>query len=473
MVFRYLVSLEVNQGDISIVKRFLIVVVILGLAIVAVVAYRNTGDHDRVTYLTAPVQRGDLVTTIRATGTVKAVLTVKVGSQLSGQIAELFADFNDVVKKGEPIAALDPRTFAAKVREAKAAVEVAQTNVLIKRAAVEKANANLANAVAVRSVAKEREASALAKYNKLARDLGRKQPLFERGTISVSALDEVRADRDSASADLAATKAEKKVKDAEISSANAGLRMAEAEHQNALALVKQKKAALEQAEIELERSVIRAPIDGVIIGRDVDRGQTVATSLEAPTLFVIAQDLKEMEVHAKIDEADIGRVRVGQRVTFTVDSFPGRRFAGKVTQIRKAAKTIQNVVIYTVVISATNHDLVLLPGMTAAVRIVVDETVGVLKVPNTALRFRPPGAEAVRTGPSRVGTGEAVANGIPATVWVLDGERRPTAVHIRIGNSDRRTTEVVSGPLNKGQEIIVGASEAREGPSAFGFRLGF
>lgn len=452
-------------------KPMVLVIAVLGGIAAGVAIYANSGGGSEVTYLTAPVERGNLVTTIRATGTLKPVLTVKVGSQLSGQVSELFADFNDVVKKGQPIAQLDPRTFTAKVREARAAVEVAEANVITKNAAIDRAKAELTNARAAHSVTKERESSALAQYKNFDQNLTRKQPLRELGTVSVSVLDKARADRDSAAANWRGAVAEKAARAAEISSAKAALRMAEAELLNAVAQVKQKKATLEQVEIELERAVIRAPIDGVIIGRDIDRGQTVAASLEAPTLFEIAQDLKEMQVHANIDEADIGRVQPGQRVTFTVDAFPGREFTGKVTQRRKAAKVVQNVVIYTVVISAANPDLRLLPGMTALVQIVVNETRDVLKVPNAALRFRPPDADSRREPPSDRSAGTAAA-GTPVTVWMLDSARRPVPIRIGVGDRDYGTTEVVSGSLEQGQRVIIGASAAQNGPSLFGLRLG-
>jgi HlyD family secretion protein len=383
---------------------------------------------------------------------------------------ELFADFNNTAKQGQPIAQLDQRTYAAKVREAEAAIEVAEAGVLMKQAAVEKAEADIAKTIAVRSAAEQHAAGALARFQKLDRDLDRKVPLHERGAVSVSTLDQVRGDRDSAHAAHCEAQAEIVGLDAEVGSAQAALRAAESELANAIAVVKQRKAALEQAQVDLERTVIRAPIDGLIIGRDIDPGQTVAASLEAPTLFEIANDLTEMEVHAKIDEADIGHVRLGQRVAFTVDSFPSRQFSGKVIQIRNAPKTIQNVVIYTVVTSAANPDRVLLPGMTASVRIVVHETVNELKVPNAALRFRPAGIVASSSAQLRP---DNATQGMPATLWVLDSKGSPAPVQVRIGESDSRATEIASGSISPGQSVIVGASATAKGPSLFGLRLNF
>jgi HlyD family secretion protein len=450
-------------------KKKLLAILALG-AIAAGAAYTaHLTANDEVTYLTAPAQRGSLVTTINANGTVRPVFSIQVGSQLSGQVVELLADFNDTVKQGQPIAQLDQRTYAAKVREAEAAIEVAEAGVLMKQAAVEKAKADIAKTIAARLATEQHAAGALARFQKLDRDLDRKVPLHERGAVSVSTLDQVRGDRDSAHAAHRAAQAEIVGLDAEVGSAQAALRVAESELANAIAVVKQRKAALEQAQVDLERTVIRAPIDGLIIGRDIDPGQTVAASLEAPTLFEIANDLTEMEVHAKIDEADIGRVRLGQRVTFTVDSFPSTQFSGKVIQIRKAPKTIQNVVIYTVVTSAANPDRVLLPGMTASVRIVVHETVNVLKVPNTALRFRPAGIAASSSAHLRP---DDATQGMPATLWVLD-RGSPTPIQVRIGESDSHATEIASGSISPGQSVIVGASAAARGPSLFGLRLNF
>ena len=440
-------------------KRALIVVVLLGLVAAAIVALGPGRAGGGASYLTAPVERGDIVTTVTATGTLKALVTVEVSSQLSGQIAELYADFNDDVAKDQPIAELDQAIFAARVREATAALEVAQAQVLIEQAAVDKAEADLANVRAARAVVDERMAGIGVRVEETRRDLDRKEALAEKGTISESEVDRARAEYLAAAAELSAEKAEALVADAAILSAEAALRMARAEVANAGAVVKQKQAALEQAEVELARTVIRSPIDGVVIGRDVDRGQTVAASLEAPKLFEIAQDQRRMELHAKVDEADIGRIRVGPAASFTVDSFPDRDFQGTVVQIRKAPEVVENVVTYTVVVSAENPDLVLLPGMTAIVRIVVDETRGVLKLPNAALRFRPGGAEA--------------EDGAATVVWVKGPGGEPAPVAVQTGATDGRATELVEGALGEGVAVIVGSAPVRDEPTVLGLKLGF
>lgn len=419
-------------------------------------------------YLTAPVERGDLVTTITATGTLQAVVTVKVGSQLSGQIARLLVDFDDRVAEGQPLAELDPRTLEAKVREARAALEVAHAQVRIQAAAVQRAEAELATARSQLAVAQSRSASARALADDAVRERERTRTLLERDTVARSTVDRARAGAESASALLGAAEAEQQVQQAAIQAAEASLAMAAADLQNARAMVRQRQAALDQAEVDLSRTVIRAPIDGVVVGRDIEPGQTVAAALEAPTLFTIAQDLRDMEVHAKVDEADIGRIEVGQSVAFTVDAHPGRVFDGAVVQIRKAPEVVQNVVTYTVVIAADNSDLLLLPGMTAIVRIVVEKIEHVLKLPNAALRFRPPADLPVRGAIA----GEPPMKGVPAVVWREAADGAATPLQVGLGTSDAAASELVAGPLAEGDRVIVGIAPAAERGWLSGLRLG-
>jgi HlyD family secretion protein len=247
----------------------------------------------------------------------------------------------------------------------------------------------------------------------------------------------------------------------------AQLKVVEAQLQSAEAQVVQNEAELRQAQVDLEHTIIRAPVDGVVVSRTVDVGQTVAASLQAPTLFTIAQDLAKMQVDVSVDEADVGRIRVGLRAAFTVDSFPGRTFIGQVMQIRKAAQVVQNVVTYTVVVSAANPELTLLPGMTANVRIVTDRKEDVLKVANAALRFRPPGVEAerpARSGPG-AGRGAAPGEGVPGRVWVVGPDGQPKPLALRLGISDGSFTEVVSGDLADKQEVIVGLAPGQSRPA--------
>ncbi len=376
----------------------------LGVAAVGLTEETETGG----TFRTAKIERGDILKSVSASGELGAVVTVKVGSEISGQISELLADFNSEVRAGEVIARIDPESLEARVNQVKAELAVARAAVDIRSAALAQARANLLNAEA----RLDGEAANLRRSKvtaaDLERDYKRKQELRKRGVIPVSTADRARAAWEAAVQQVTAAEAQQRAHQSTISARAAQVEMAEAEVVHARAQVQQKEAALEVAEVNLDNTFIRSPVDGVVIGRDVDVGQTVAASLQAPTLFTIAQDLRKMQVETNIDEADIGQVRAGQPATFTVDAFPGREFRGSVTQIRKQPKNVQNVVTYTVLLSADNADLRLLPGMTANVEIKVSNRPGVLRIPNAALRFTPPGASAA-AAPARAGVrgGEA------------------------------------------------------------------
>jgi len=345
-------------------KLPLLLAAVVVLAAVAFAVYYFTWSKDDApAYRLGKVEKGPITAAVAATGTLNPVVSVLVGSQVSGQIKELFVDFNSPVKKDQVIARIDPESFELRVRQAMADLEATKATVLTQmagvgaqRAEVSRSEVNLAD---------------------VKRDYERKQMLVEKGFVST-------ADRDKA---LAVYNAGQE----QVKTARAQLAVAEAQAKNAAAVVKQRESQLAQAKVDLDRTIIRAPVDGVVIKRSVDAGQTVAASLQAPELFQIAKNLRDMQVEASIDEADVGRVKVEQGATFTVDSFPGRTFSGKVMQVRKAALVVQNVVTYTVVISAANPDLQLLPGMTANVRITTDQRDSVLKLPNAALRFRPAG----------------------------------------------------------------------------------
>ncbi|HEU5193633.1 MAG TPA: efflux RND transporter periplasmic adaptor subunit, partial [Methylomirabilota bacterium] len=313
-------------------------------------------------YRTVKIERGPLTAAVSSTGNLNAVTTVQVGSQVSGQIKELFADFNTIVKKDQVIARIDPEVFEAKVNQAKADVESAQATVANQVAQVEKAKADVENARAALAEAKANTAKAQVAVLDSKRDLDRKTELFKRELIAKSDLDTAQAAYDSAVALLEAARAKEQSLSAGIQSAVAQLRVVEAQLQSARAQVDQKKAMLAQAAADLEHTTIRAPVNGVVVSRQVDVGQTVAASLQAPVLFTIAEDLTKMQVEVSVDEADIGRVRLEDRTTFTVDAFPGQTFTGSVTQIRKAAQVVQNVVTYTVVVSVDNPGGRLLPG---------------------------------------------------------------------------------------------------------------
>jgi HlyD family secretion protein len=375
-------------------KRKVLFLAILTLIVIgAVGVYLFSGSNEEsATFSLARVERGPIISAVSSTGTLNAVITVQVGSQVSGQIKELSADFNSEVRAGQVIARIDPENFEARVRQAEAEQAVAQSEVSIQGAALERARAELQNARSALDASKAQTEKARVAVEDAKRDLNRKKTLYKGKIISESDIDKAVAVYEQAAAQLNAAEAEEQAQNSLIRSREAALKMAKAQVDHAIAQVQQRKAALHQSKVDLEHTVIRSPVDGVVIERSVDVGQTVAASLQAPTLFTIAQDLRKMQVDTNVDEADIGRIRVGQRVTFTVDSFPGREFKGLVEQIRKAPETVQNVVTYTVVVSAENLDLRLLPGMTANVQIVVEERKDSLKVPNAALRFQPSGA---------------------------------------------------------------------------------
>jgi HlyD family secretion protein len=325
---------------------------------------------------------------VKASGTVEAVVSVDVSSQLSGRIAEVFVDFNDSVKAGQAIAKIDQEIFAARVNEAKAALSVADATAEVQKAALERARVAVANAQTAKKQAEAQSVATKARQDEAEREFQRKLELARTGSGTERELGQARAIRDAGAGDQRASLEQIEMKTQAIAIAEAEERMGGANVQNAQAVVEQRQAALDQARLDLERTVLRAPIDGVIIKRDVNPGQTVAVSLEAKTLFKIANDLREMEVHGKIDEADVGQLKVGQAAQFTVDAYPDRTFSGRVIQIRKSPEIVQNVVTYTAIISAPNPDLLMLPGMTAQLRIAVSDTVDVLKIPNQWPRGR-------------------------------------------------------------------------------------
>ena len=428
-------------------KIFIICVLISGAVLIGflLVGTPRAGDDfdSSIEYLTAEVTRGPLVAAVAATGRIKAVLEVKVGTQLSGQVAELHADFNDLVTAGQPLAQLDARSYEARMREAKANLDISRANVLLQQAAI--------------VVAKERIASAEARSEESKRKFDRLESLRKNNTVSQAAVDEARAEYQAASATHRGEQAQFRIKEAEL--------------EDAVARVARDDALLAQVEIELSRTLITAPIDGVIVGRGVEEGQTVAASLQSPTLFEIAQDLSQMEVHVRVDEADIGQIQVAQPISFTVDAYPAQLFNGSVTEIRKSPAVVNNVVTYTVVVSAENPDLLLLPGMTATVRMVVLEVADAIRIPNAALRFRPPGISRSKPGPLASQDGDAPA-GRPAVVWVSSLLGDPAPMEIRIGASDGSATELLSGNLDEGDEVVVGTRRSADKPSLLDLRRG-
>lgn len=344
----------------------LLVAVLSAGAVAGFYYYRDGGGGEAQHYRLVTVERGPLVMAVSSTGKVNPVTTVQVGSQVSGQISELKVDFNAVVSQGEVIARIDPAPFEARVRAASADLAVAKASVAVQQANLGEQTANIAGAEAALKDATQ--------------SLDRAHALRERQVASQSTVDKAVATRDQAKAQLEALRAQ--------------LARQRAQVEVVRAQVLAQEALLHDRELDLEHTYIRSPVDGVVINRNVDLGQTVAASLQAPVLFAIAQDLRRMQVEVSVDEADIGRVREGQPIRFTVDAFANRNFTGEVTQIRKQPTEVSNVVTYTVIAAADNPDLSLLPGMTGNVEIVVGERKAALKVPDAALRFRPPGVPA-------------------------------------------------------------------------------
>ncbi len=304
-----------------------------------------------VNYDAVAANHGVIRKVVSTSGPVRALVTVSVGSQISGQVDNVNVDFNSEVKEGDVLATIDPRTFEARVAQARADIASAKAALINQEAALSKAEAVKVNAERTRD---------------------RQQSLQGKGYASTAALDTARRDADVAVADIAVVKAQ-------IESAKAG--------------IEQREAALKQAQIDLERTKIMSPIKGTVISRTVDPGQTVAASLQAPELFKIAQELERIRIEAQVNEADVGAVADGNQVQFTVDAYPERTFIGKVTQVRLAATELNNVVTYTVIIEASNEDRKLFPGMTANVQIEVAKKDEVLRIPNDALRFRPRAGE--------------------------------------------------------------------------------
>ena len=357
------------------------------------------GEDGAVEYRFGVVDRGEVVSTISTSGTLGAVVTVDVGTQVSGQVAELHADFNTEVKEGQLIARIDPQTFEARLRQAEADLAIAKANVSMQMAAKARAEADLASAQANLENRRATDAEA-------ARELTRKEALLARGVASNRDVTQAKAQAESSAAQTRAA-------EAALRSAEAQILVSQAQIENARAQVQQREASVEQALIDLERTFIRAPVNGVVINRQVSLGQTVAASLNAPVLFTIAQDLRQMQVEANVDEADIGQIQTGQEVEFTVDAHAGRTFRGRIQQVRQAPEVVQNVVTYTVIVTANNAQQLLLPGMTANVNVVLNRREDTLRVPNAALRFRPANAAASSGGAAPQGGGTRASGGPP------------------------------------------------------------
>jgi HlyD family secretion protein len=369
------------------------------------------GNAADAPYRLASVDRGTITASVRATGTLNPVTTVLVGSQLSGLVVEILVDFNSPVKAGQVVARLYAEQIKSRRDAARADLEQARADLGMRRAQGDKSRALLQRAEALgQDLAAQRDrVRALAAEAQ--RNLDRQAELIARNVGAQNVLDQARTQVDVQRAGIASAEAQIASNAAEIVGLKADITLAEAQIRSAEATILQREAKMRDVEIDLSRTEIRSPVDGVVVKRDIELGQTVAASLSAPTLFTIAQDLREIDIYANIDEADVGRLKAGQGVGFTVNAYPNRSFNGTVRQVRLGAQTIQNVVTYTAIISVENDDGALLPGMTANLQIVTDERPDALRIPNAALRFRPVSGSAPSGGSF---TERAVASPGPA-----------------------------------------------------------
>lgn len=417
-----------------------IIFLILAVPLIAgaVYGYTNfTKDPAANTeYRTVKAERGSLSSHVTANGTVNPVINVLVGSQVSGMIQKLYADYNTPVKKGQLIAQIDPANFQAQVSQALAKVQNGKASVLTSEAGIATARSNV-------EAAKANVSKAKVSVDDTRRGLDRSMELFRRNLISASEKDTSQTAYDSALAQLEAAQAQQKASEAQLEASRAGLISAQA-------TVMQAEAELELAQVNLDHTRITAPVNGIVVSRNVDVGQTVAASLQAPILFTIAQDLTEMQVEANVSEADIGKVARGQDTTFTVDAYPQAVFRGKVTEIRNSPITVSNVVTYVVVIRVKNPELKLRPGMTANVSILTAHRDNALKIPNAALRFRPEFA-------NKEAANQKKGSAPGYKVWVPGPQKMPVSVEITTGISDGAYTEVISENLKDGEEVIIEA----------------
>ena len=402
-------------------KRIYLLVGLLVLAaMLAGGAWFWRGTNKEAQYRTAKLELGSLQSTVAASGAVNPVAQVSVGTQVSGQIRDVLVDFNSEVKAGQLLAQIDPETFEYRVRSSQADVDAA-------RAAVLTAQAN--------QVAAQAQVSRVqVDLDEAQRDHARKTSLVAQNFIAQSEADKARALVNTNNEALKAVQAQVGVAQAQVKTAQAN--------------VAQREAALAQARIDLARTRITSPVNGIVIKRTIERGQTVASSLQSPELFVIAKNLSDMQVEANIDESDVGRMRTGQQATFTVDAFPGQTFDGEVRQVRKAATNVANVVTYVAVVGFSNTHGNLMPGMTANVRVVTEQRDNVLKVPNAALRVRIAGVEPAPANPENAKKPDkpkeiGARSMSQGRIYILDEQGKPMALRVRLGISDGTNTELL------------------------------
>jgi HlyD family secretion protein len=464
-------------------RKGLIVISLAIVALILVFAVRRQ-KASAGEFFTAPVDAGPIRNVVNATGVVQTVVTVQVGSQVSGQVLELYADYNSIVKHGQLLAKLDPRNFQAQLENAEASVAGAEAHVQSADADTKTQAANLLSAKANLEAARvTRENTAVV--------FERNSELTKSGVVSRNDYDTAKANADSAKAKYEQAQAAVTQAETQVLSSAAGLQQAKAQLQQA-------EAARNSNQLNLEYCNIFSPVDGVVISRNIDVGQTIAASLQSPTLFTIANDLSSMQVNANVDEADIGNISDQADVRFTVDAYPNDFFKGRISEIRLNPQTVQNVVTYSVIIGIDNPELKLKPGMTANITIMVDQRDSAVKIPNAALRYTPPGVQREQLGGQRGAAATATAartesraslpEGIeagapplapgqkwnpaskikmippkrtvqrPGVVYVLNALQKPEPRKVVLGITDGSATELVSGEVHQGDLLIIGDS---------------
>jgi HlyD family secretion protein len=406
----------------------------------------NTAENS---YRLARVDRGTVLATVSSTGTINPVTTVIVGSQLSGQVVEILADYNSEVTADQVVARLNSDQIRARLDAARADLAQTRAQKLVTEAQIERSNSEIERAKSIEADAKaqiERASALLADAERL---VDRQTELQSRGFSATATLDTARSQRDAQRAAVAQARAALAGAIAQQQTLAADLKVAQAQLASVTAQIQQREAQVRQIEVDLRNTEIRSPVSGVVIQRNIELGQTVAASLQAPTLFLIADDLRRMEIAANIDEADVGRVREGQRVTFTVNAYPGRTFEGRVKQLRLGSQTVQNVVIYTAIISVENPRLELKPGMTANLRIETERRDDVVRVPNAALRWRPPSAPAEIAAPAPLAPEQAQQGGAAAIRRVMQEYVAALRNELNLSSTQRERLDTLLADLRR------------------------
>lgn len=437
-------------------KKFIAIFIILIIVAGATGWYFMKGGKkkDRQ-FTTDTVTKGNITNTISASGSLAALNTVEVGSQVSGQVLKIYADYNDTVKAGQLIAELDPASFKAQVLQHTANLESARASLYGVEAQIRNLNVSVISQKADIKSSKANVTKAAAVLKEAEKTYNRNKELFQRKLISASDLDSAETAYNSQKASYEMAVASSEVSEARLQSIYAQLDSAESDKKGAQARVAQNEAQLELAKIDLDRTKIYSPIDGVVIDRAVDEGQTVQASFSAPKLFVIAQDLRKMQIDTAVDETDIGVVKEGQSVTFTVDAYKTQTFKGTVHQVRLSPNESSSVVTYSVMVNVDNPDLLLKPGMTANSEILVGEKKDVLRLPIKAMYFKVP--DDMKGMQKKLM--ENVTNATDTLpVWVKNGNEKPTVKTVKMGYSNQDYIEIPNGELKEGDVVITGIS---------------